>query len=981
MAVREHARDKHPSAIQVRNEASVLSDEQCRHDDARAQRLTQRLQSLCAAKRGHEARNNPQTLALSLSSEPLAARSFAPPRISRCMASAALIFTDNGNHSFVINIDDTSPTISYSPFADTFTTPNLTAGWNPYYSDSGIANGQDTQGEGTTFHVTSANGASLDIRWNGTAVTLHGFFDTSQNTFPSSTSYSVSLDGVPTTNYASSFTPDPNSEENVLAAFANLTNQEHSIQIALHTTGDADDGSILLRFDRAVLQSEPPDEYTTQPVAIVNYPDDLISFHGQWSFDSHLLPNQSVAFHTSTNVGDSASLLFNGKQASQSNNPCLLPASHADIDHFRGVFSANPQLYKRSNFRIVLIGWCVGTAVLLSGLTTPLSGSYNISLDNTHPPTTFSAHSSFNASSPTVLFYATGLDPAVVHELQVVNIGTSSEGEGSLLVLGSVNVTTTGTQNGGGSTPVASMSSRLPRGTIAAIVVGVRRQESRRKESFIVNPRVYRRRFSSFLSRPHPLQDNEKSRQATNNHADASHDEDVLDITAAKDDDSDDEEDDLHGAEDDQDGQARHGSQNSDGSYAIDLPKLPRPGSGHIRLRSDGESPSPTQRYSDLHASGNPILVTPSSPLRSPKPKGPREMRAIISSHGRDSSRGILLKDMYSPAADVPTDVHTNDTLWPGTLLPQPNVSPLRVNFEDELSHDAERRREARHRSETSGVSLPYSLKQALLGHIRPSRSRDVSPAKPSPTDPRRYSFLDLESSNASSSSRSNRQSQSTSTRSSLKARSGHEGSDQSDTIPPVPRDPRVSMGLSMTLAGGPTSSRPSDSPNISLQAVSLSPITIPDHSLAQHIDLPAGVHPIISELPSPTESIPMTVSDIHFRHSLHSSSSHVSESRRTSHRMSNPQRVHPPLPTPSTSSTFQQQQQQQRQQQQVEERPYIVQKILGIQTGSGPSTPFGSPTVPGFASRWSRGRGSGGGSGGGGLGGPSSFRTRTGPS
>lgn len=525
------------------------------------------------------------------------------------------------------------------------------------------------------------------------------------------------------------------------------------------------------------------------------------------------------------------------------------------------------------------------------------------------------------------------------------------------------------------------MSSRLPRGTIAAIVIGVavvviafaafsvvyfrrRRREARRKQSFIVNPR-FRRRFSSFLSRPHPPQDSEKASQAADDHADASHD-DVLEISAHKDDESDDEDNDLQGLDVDQDGRIRHGSQNSDGSYAINLPELPRPGSGHVHLRSSGESPSPTHRYSDLQPSntvGAPSSPLPfSSPLRSPKPKGPRERRAVISSHGRDSSRGILLKEMYPPAADVPTDVNTNDSLWPG-MLPQPNVSPLRVNFEDELSHDGERRRETRHRSDVTGISLPSSLRQALLGHIRPSRSRDVSPAKPSPTDPRRYSFLDLESSSASTSSPSNRQSRAPSTRSSIRTRSNQESSDSapSDSVPPVPRDPRVSMGLSMTMAGGPTSSRPSQSPAISLQAVSLSPITIPDQPLPQHPDAPAGIHPMMAELPSPTDSIPMTVSDIHFRHSVHSSSEHISESRRTSHRMSNSQRVHPPLPNTSTSAP-----------QQAEERPYIVQRILGLPTASGPSTPFGSPTAPGFTSRWSRGRGSGSG--------PTHLRPRTGP-
>ena len=90
-----------------------------------------------------------------------------------------------------------------------------------------------------------------------------------------------------------------------------------------------------------------------------------------------------------------------------------------------------------------------GTAVTLSGLTTPHSGSYNITLDDA-PPKTFSARSSFNASFPTLLFHGTGLDPDVVHQLNIVNVGSSGASDGSLLIVGSVNVTTTAVESGGG---------------------------------------------------------------------------------------------------------------------------------------------------------------------------------------------------------------------------------------------------------------------------------------------------------------------------------------------------------------------------------------------------------------------------------------------------------------------------------------------------------------------------------------------------
>ena len=43
-------------------------------------------------------------------------------------------------------VDDTSPEIVYSPFGDTFSTPDLLAGWNPYYSSSGFASVQGQVG-------------------------------------------------------------------------------------------------------------------------------------------------------------------------------------------------------------------------------------------------------------------------------------------------------------------------------------------------------------------------------------------------------------------------------------------------------------------------------------------------------------------------------------------------------------------------------------------------------------------------------------------------------------------------------------------------------------------------------------------------------------------------------------------------------------------------------------------------------------------
>jgi hypothetical protein len=64
-------------------------------------------------------------------------------------------------------VDDTSPSIFYSPFRDTFSLPNLTAGWNPYFDLSSFATDPGEIGNGTSYHVTSLDGATIAVQWKG----------------------------------------------------------------------------------------------------------------------------------------------------------------------------------------------------------------------------------------------------------------------------------------------------------------------------------------------------------------------------------------------------------------------------------------------------------------------------------------------------------------------------------------------------------------------------------------------------------------------------------------------------------------------------------------------------------------------------------------------------------------------------------------------------------------------------------------------
>ncbi len=67
-------------------------------------------------------------------------------------------------------IDDTSPTLSFSPFRDTLSTPNLSEGWNPYCATFGFASALGQLGSGLSYHITSKDGASLSLTWHGAAL-------------------------------------------------------------------------------------------------------------------------------------------------------------------------------------------------------------------------------------------------------------------------------------------------------------------------------------------------------------------------------------------------------------------------------------------------------------------------------------------------------------------------------------------------------------------------------------------------------------------------------------------------------------------------------------------------------------------------------------------------------------------------------------------------------------------------------------------
>ena len=164
-----------------------------------------------------------------------------------------------------LTIDDTSPLIVYSPFRDTLSTPNLTTGWNPYYHSSGLASLIGQVGVGESYHITSMDGASLSVKWNGECASpsisrfgihrYHRLFAGNGirllgNT--TSCSFSITLDGA---DFKPNATPLSNS---TLVDIPDLQYGVHTLVLTTRIQGQIPRNSSLLMFDGAVIRTTAP---------------------------------------------------------------------------------------------------------------------------------------------------------------------------------------------------------------------------------------------------------------------------------------------------------------------------------------------------------------------------------------------------------------------------------------------------------------------------------------------------------------------------------------------------------------------------------------------------------------------------------------------------------------------------------------------------------------------------------------------------
>ncbi|GLB36973.1 hypothetical protein LshimejAT787_0400240 [Lyophyllum shimeji] len=216
-------------------------------------------------------------------------------------------------------VDDTSPMISYSPLGDTFSTVNLTAGWNPYFSGSGFVKAIGETGQGTSLHTTFRDEAALSITWTGSGIQLSGH-TTAQ------AGYELTLDGVPQQQFGA------DNKTGVLASFLGLADSIHNVSLNARIPSDEVPGTSGVYFDNAAILSTASsllnDTFNRQSLD-----DRNISFSGQWTIQNNG-QDPDEPYHHSMNKGDVA----------------------------RATFS--------------------GASFLLSGRTSPKAGTYSVTLDN-----------------------------------------------------------------------------------------------------------------------------------------------------------------------------------------------------------------------------------------------------------------------------------------------------------------------------------------------------------------------------------------------------------------------------------------------------------------------------------------------------------------------------------------------------------------------------------------------------------------------
>ncbi|KAK7044365.1 hypothetical protein R3P38DRAFT_161857 [Favolaschia claudopus] len=198
--------------------------------------------------------------------------------------------------SWNFTIDDTSPFLTYIPYADG-SNSGLTNGWVPWYDTSGFLTKNGNAGVGASYHITSSqNNASVAFEFYGNAVYLYG---------TTNASYSVIIDG-------STSQHTPPSSPDLLFQKTGLDTKTHSVTLS----ATPNDPAQQFAFDRAVISAPLTDKNAPKESFYDNLDTAHINYSGTWTTPTAAgIPNTSVTHPWHTTKETASATMEIGKGA------------------------------------------------------------------------------------------------------------------------------------------------------------------------------------------------------------------------------------------------------------------------------------------------------------------------------------------------------------------------------------------------------------------------------------------------------------------------------------------------------------------------------------------------------------------------------------------------------------------------------------------------------------------------------------------
>ncbi|KAJ7772180.1 hypothetical protein B0H16DRAFT_1512575 [Mycena metata] len=197
-------------------------------------------------------------------------------------------------------IQDTSPFVAYSPFAD----GSFANGWQPWYTNSGFLKTPGEGGNGDSFHITSLPGAAFSLQFHGTGVDLYA---------TTNSSYAVLIDDV------EQKLPAAGQTDNLVFKTTTLENGPHNLTLTVNPAK----ATQQFAFDRAVVFAPVAKKPTS---AFYDNTDKSLTYSGTWKSGSAAgIPNATVThpFEQTKTAKSSVSMTFTGAVGVAINGPVL----------------------------------------------------------------------------------------------------------------------------------------------------------------------------------------------------------------------------------------------------------------------------------------------------------------------------------------------------------------------------------------------------------------------------------------------------------------------------------------------------------------------------------------------------------------------------------------------------------------------------------------------------------------------------------